>query len=135
MAQTQFAKELEKQTGVKLKFIHPPKNKGGENFQMLLASRELPDIMASEWYSVAGGPQKAIPDGYILDPVSYTHLDVYKRQVYKYFSQELNEKNYVSKCRKHMNSKKSSSNGSIMNTSLELLLKKKTPEEQERKAN
>ena len=67
MAQTQFAKELEKQTGVKLKFIHPPKNKGGENFQMLLASRELPDIMASEWYSVAGGPQKAIQDGYILD--------------------------------------------------------------------
>lgn len=67
LAQTQFVRELEKQTGVKLKFIHPPRNKGGENFQMLLASRELPDLMASEWYSVAGGPQKAIQDGYILD--------------------------------------------------------------------
>lgn len=59
---TEFSKELQRRTGVKLKFIHPPRS----SFNLLVASKELPDIMAYPWYEFPGGAQKAIDDNIIL---------------------------------------------------------------------
>lgn len=61
-----FGQELQKRTGVKVKFLHPAANQGKEQLNVMLASGDLPDIIAYDWYSFPGGPEKAIKDGYIL---------------------------------------------------------------------
>ncbi len=42
---TPFAKELEKQTGVRVKYIHPSLKGGNQQFKLLIASGDLPDIV------------------------------------------------------------------------------------------
>lgn len=66
MGETPFFQELQKKTGVKLTFIHPPANQATESLNMMLASGELPDLIENDWYNFPGGPEKAIKDGYII---------------------------------------------------------------------
>lgn len=66
MGETEFAKELQKQTGIKVKFIHPAAGSVDEQFGVMLASGELPDIIEWGWYQFAGGPQNAIDQKYII---------------------------------------------------------------------
>jgi putative aldouronate transport system substrate-binding protein len=61
-----IAKELEKKTGVKVEYIHPAQGQEKEQFNLLLASGDMPDIIEYQWYAFPGGPEKAIKDGYIL---------------------------------------------------------------------
>lgn len=70
----EFAKELEKRTGVKVQYIHPAVGQSTEKFNLLIASGDLPDIVEYSWGSYPGGPQKAIDDKYIID-----HTDVIKK--------------------------------------------------------
>ena len=42
---TEFAKELQKRTGVKIKFLHPAAGQAREAFNLMLASGDLPDII------------------------------------------------------------------------------------------
>ncbi len=59
--------ELQKRTGVTINFIHPAVGQEKEQFSLLLASGDLPDIIHYNWGSrYPGGPQKAIDDGAIL---------------------------------------------------------------------
>ncbi len=59
--------ELQKRTGVKIDFIHPAVGQEKEQFSLLLASGDLPDIIHYNWGSrYPGGPQKAIDDGAII---------------------------------------------------------------------
>lgn len=58
--------ELEKITGVKVEFIHPPAGEANQAFNLLLASGDLPDMMDSIPPNFPGGPDKAIKDGYFL---------------------------------------------------------------------
>ena len=59
--------ELQARTGVKIEFIHPAVGQEKEQFSLLLASGDLPDIIHYNWGSrYPGGPQKAIDDGAIL---------------------------------------------------------------------
>lgn len=60
-------KELAKQTGITLKFTHPTLGQEEEQFNLVVASGELPDIM--EWDFVnkyPGGASKAILDNVIV---------------------------------------------------------------------
>ncbi len=66
MGDTPFGKELEKRTGVKLKFIHPALGQTQEAFNLLLASGELPDIIEYNWLAVPGGPNSIIKNGLIV---------------------------------------------------------------------
>lgn len=66
LGDTPFAKEWEKETGIKLEFQHPPANQGNEQFSLLLADGNLPDLMEYAWMNYPGGPEKAITDGNIL---------------------------------------------------------------------
>lgn len=61
-----IAKELEKKTGIKVEYIHPIVGQEKEQFNLLLASGGMPDIIEYNWYTFPGGPEKAITDGYIL---------------------------------------------------------------------
>ena len=64
LGDTPLAKKLEEDTGVKIEYIHPSGN-GAEQFQLLLAGDNLPDIVTYGWNNYPGGPQVAISDGYI----------------------------------------------------------------------
>lgn len=61
-----IAKELEKRTGVRVKYIHPPKGQEKEAFTIMAASGEMPDIIEYNWLMYPGGPNNAIENGTIL---------------------------------------------------------------------
>lgn len=66
MKTTPFAIGLQERTGVTIEYIHPSATQADEQFNIMLASQDLPDIIEWQWYSFPGGPQKAMDDGYIL---------------------------------------------------------------------
>lgn len=65
--ETEYAKEIEKHTGVKVNYIHPAYGQDNEAFNLLAASGDLPDIVRHSWISqVAGGPQGALNNQLII---------------------------------------------------------------------
>lgn len=66
LGDTPFAKAWQEQTGVTVNFLHPPANQGKEQFSLLLADGDLPDLMEYVWMDYPGGPEKAIKDGNII---------------------------------------------------------------------
>ncbi len=69
--ETEFAKNLMKKTGVKVKFEHPTTAQGGDSFALMIASEDLPDIIESNWQSYRGGVDKAIADKKIISLNDY----------------------------------------------------------------
>lgn len=67
LGKTPFAEELQRQTGVNVKFIHPPIGQAADQLNILLASEDLPDIIENDWYGFSGGPTKAMQDDFIID--------------------------------------------------------------------
>ena len=64
--------ELEKRTGVEVEFIHPSKGStGGEAFQILLTSTNMPDMIEYDWSAYPGGPDKAIENKVIISINKY----------------------------------------------------------------
>ena len=63
---TEFAKNLIKETGINVEFVHPAIGQEKEQFNLMIASGDLPDIIESGWFTYAGGPEKAISEGTIL---------------------------------------------------------------------
>jgi len=61
-----LAQQLEKETGIHVEYIHPTDPTSNEEFNLMLASGELPDIIMSRWCQFSGGANKAVDDGYIL---------------------------------------------------------------------
>jgi putative aldouronate transport system substrate-binding protein len=59
-------KELEKKTGIRLEFQHPPMGQDTEQFNLVVASGKFPDIIERDWTTAPGGPAKYIKDGVIL---------------------------------------------------------------------
>jgi putative aldouronate transport system substrate-binding protein len=66
MNETEYAKTLQEKTGIKVEFLHPAAGQEKEQFNLLVASGELPDLVEWIWPSFPGGPEKAIKDGSIL---------------------------------------------------------------------
>jgi putative aldouronate transport system substrate-binding protein len=66
LADTPFGKTRQEKTGVKVQYIHPPAGADTEQFNLIIASGDLPDIMERTWITYTGGPEKAISDGVIL---------------------------------------------------------------------
>ena len=62
-----FRKNLEKVTGIKVKYEHPPSGQERETLNVLLASREYPDIIEYAWPGYPGGVTKLFNDGVILE--------------------------------------------------------------------
>jgi putative aldouronate transport system substrate-binding protein len=62
-----YGKAWVEKTGIKVNFLHPPTGGANEQFNLLIASGDMPDIMDRDWFNrYPGGPQKAISDGIIL---------------------------------------------------------------------
>lgn len=81
-AETAWAKEQEKATGVKIEWLHSSSN---DQFNLMLASRDLPDIIYYNWFSFRGGPEKAINDEIII-PLNDV-LDKYAPNLKKYLKE------------------------------------------------
>lgn len=58
--------ELEKATGIKLEFQHPPVGQESEQFNLMLASKKLPDLIYYNWSGVSGGVDLYLDEGTIL---------------------------------------------------------------------
>lgn len=85
MGETEFAQEAEKRTGIDIEYIHPAQGQSTEQFNLLIASGDLPDIIEYGWYSFPGGPGMAIDDNYIiaLNDVMKSHAP----NISKYFDE------------------------------------------------
>jgi putative aldouronate transport system substrate-binding protein len=67
LAETPFGKQLEKETGIKVKYRHPADGQLKDQFNLLVASNHLPDVIEYDWNSgYPGGPEKAISDKVII---------------------------------------------------------------------
>lgn len=64
--ETEFAKELEKRTGVKVTYVHPAAGQGSQALSLMIASDEMTDIVESNWYSNNDGPDRSISEGTII---------------------------------------------------------------------
>lgn len=56
---------LEQETNIKINFNQPPLGMEQEQFNLMIASNELDDMIYWNWPSYSGGPQKALDDGII----------------------------------------------------------------------
>lgn len=73
-------------TGIDVEWIHPPKGQETEQFNLLVASADKPDIMEGNWRTFSGGPDTAIATNVIVDissaieqnmPNYQSYLDTY----------------------------------------------------------
>lgn len=85
---TPVAKELEKRTGVKVKYIHPAAGQARETLNLMISSNDLPDMVENNWLSgYAGGPERAINDNIITSIGEYKQ---YAPAMFKYFADNPN---------------------------------------------
>lgn len=67
LGDTPFGQGWQEKTGVEIDFLHPPTGQQKEQFSLILADGNLPDLMEYNWTtSYPGGPEKAIKDGVII---------------------------------------------------------------------
>lgn len=67
LGDTPWAQYVMEQTGIEIEFIHPTVGSEDEEFSILIASGEYPDIIEHKWTTYPGDPQAAINDGVIID--------------------------------------------------------------------
>ncbi len=68
LGESKLYQQLEKETGTKVEFTHPS-GEGSqidEQFNLMLASKKLPDVIERNWLTVSRGPDDAIKSGTIL---------------------------------------------------------------------
>jgi putative aldouronate transport system substrate-binding protein len=66
MANLLCFQELEKRTGVKIEFIHPPEGMATEQLNLMIASSDLPDITHAAWLTLAGGAARTLSENVIV---------------------------------------------------------------------
>ena len=64
---TPLAQDLIEKTGINVEFVHPAIGQETEQFNLMLASKDVPDIIESDWSDYTGGPENAISRGTIVD--------------------------------------------------------------------
>lgn len=67
--ETPLYQEVQRRTGVDVTWIHPPQGQEEEQFNLMIASNDLPDMIYwDNWITnYPGGPEKAISDGVIIE--------------------------------------------------------------------
>lgn len=62
-----MSEELEKITNIHIEYQHPVEETAEEQFNLMVASNNLPDIIEQNWTDKPGGPEKALADKVIID--------------------------------------------------------------------
>ena len=75
--------ELSKRTGVEIEWLHPTVGNEKDQFNLMIASRQLPDMIHWNWNSVPGGYSQAINDNVIikLNDLIDTYAPNYKKLI------------------------------------------------------
>ena len=68
--ESEVFKELEKRTGVKIEFVYPPVGQEQDNFNLRIATNDLPHIFSTP-PEYPGGYRKAVEDGIYLELTPY----------------------------------------------------------------
>ena len=86
LGDTPWAQYVQEQTGIEIEFIHPTVGSENEEFAILVASGEYPDIIEHTWTAYSGGPAAAISDGVILnlDEVMANNAPNFKKLMEEY---------------------------------------------------
>lgn len=63
--------KMQEITGVEVEWNHPPSGQIDEQFNLLVSSGDLPDVILYKWNEVAGGPLKYVNDQVIIDLTPY----------------------------------------------------------------
>lgn len=66
-AESALNKELEKRLNVKIEYIHPTDGSATEQFNLMLASGDIPDFIVGTFGDYPGGRTKAYEDGILVD--------------------------------------------------------------------
>ena len=61
----------EEQTGVHVTWNHPPAGQASEQFNLMVSSGDLPDVIMYGWDTVTGGALKYVNDGVIINLTPY----------------------------------------------------------------
>lgn len=86
LAEAPLGKAIEEKTGVKIEYLHPATGQEKEQFNLLVASGDYPDIVEYDILKeYTGGPEKAILDGFIIDLTEY--MPEYAPNLMKYYSE------------------------------------------------
>lgn len=75
--------ELSRVTGVDVEWVHPPRGQEKEQFNLMVVSQDLTDIIYYNWADYSGGPEKAILDEVILPLNDY--IDAYAPNLKAFF--------------------------------------------------
>ncbi len=67
---TVFGQELQKRTGVKIEFLHPVAGQAQETMNLMIASRDMPDIMEYLWGSYYNGGAELAMENKIILPLN-----------------------------------------------------------------
>jgi len=59
-------KKKEELTGIKVNFVHPPLGQQQDQFNLLVATNDMPDVIYFNWGAAVGGPEKMLADGKII---------------------------------------------------------------------
>ena len=65
--ESELNKELEKRTNVSLEYIHPVEGQAKEQFNLMIASGDIPDFIVGTFGDYQGGRIKAFEDGIVID--------------------------------------------------------------------
>lgn len=65
-SESEVYKEKMKRTGINIEFIHPALGQEKEQYQLMIASNDLPDMIQHYGVSYAAGPDQAVKDGIYL---------------------------------------------------------------------
>jgi len=63
-ADTEWYKEVEKRTGIKVEFVHPQNR---EALSVMMATGDLPDMLSNQWHRYPGNVQRLFADGLIVN--------------------------------------------------------------------
>lgn len=68
---TPFGELLEKETGIKVEYIHPAQGQTTEQFNLMVSGGSYPDMISYTWKNYPGGPDAALEEGIIqsLNPL------------------------------------------------------------------
>lgn len=67
--------ELEKRTNIKVEFKHPPLNQQADQFNLMMATNDLPDVIYYNWGLAPSGPSKYYGDNQIIKLNDYIDKD------------------------------------------------------------
>jgi putative aldouronate transport system substrate-binding protein len=66
-SENEAVKEFMRRTGVTLKFTHPPSGQDKEQFNIMIATGDLPDIIIGYFHDYKGGAEAAMTNGLLMN--------------------------------------------------------------------